>query len=354
MPSATALAAPMFHFAEPRFLLLALLLPPLVWWWLRQRGGALRYPDTACLAPVPGGRGDGARWGGAGLRALALLLLVAALAGPRWPDRRTRIETEGIALQMVVDASGSMAEPDFDWNGQTVTRLDAVKKAFRLFVQGGDAEDGGHFDGRPHDLVGLVTFGTRPESPCPLTLSHSVLLRLLDEVKPLGVPGEAETNVSDALVLGLHRLESAGTRRKVLVLLSDGEHNVVTPPSGLTPRQVGQVAANLAARVYAIDAGAGGAPPAEDAPRPDSAANRELGLRTLTEVAHITRGRCFPARDTRALLAVLRDIDALERDSITSFQYRRYHEGFPWFALAAFVLWLAVSALELTIWQRIP
>ena len=80
-------------------------------------GGALRYPATGALAGLPAGRGRWARYGGAGLRGLALLLLVVALAGPRWPDRRTRIDTEGIAIQMVVDVSGSMAEPDFDWDG---------------------------------------------------------------------------------------------------------------------------------------------------------------------------------------------------------------------------------------------
>lgn len=344
----------MLPFREPRLLLLLLLLPPLVWWWLRQRGVALRYPDTLGLGALPGGRARQARVGGAALRALALALLVVALAGPRWPDRRTRIETEGIAVQIVLDISGSMAEPDFDWDGQSVTRLDAAKRAFSLFLKGGDAEDGSHFDGRPTDLVGLVTFGTRPESPCPLTLSHSVLLRLLDETKPLRFPGESETNVADALVLGLHRLEGVPARRKVLVLLSDGEHNVSPTPSGLTPRQAAQVAANLGVRVYAIDAGSDSATAREEGARADTALNRELGRRTLAEVAHITRGRSFSAHDTASLLAVLREIDALERDPITSFQYRRYHEGFGAFAAASFLVWLLVQALEMTVWQRVP
>jgi Ca-activated chloride channel homolog len=342
----------MFHFANPLFLLLALAVPPLIWWWLRERGGALRYPATGALAGLPGGRGTWARWGGAGLRALALLLLVAALAGPRWPDQRTRIDTEGIAIQMVVDVSGSMAEPDFDWDGP-VARLEAVKRAFGLFVEGGDAEDV-HFEGRGNDLIGLVTFATRPESPCPLTLSHSVLLRMLRDERPRSIPGESETNVSDALVLGLHRLDAAGPRRKVLVLLSDGEHNVTTPPSGMTPRQAAQVAANLGVRVYCIDAGGDGSSVVEPGARADTLANRELGARTLQEVAHITGGRCFSARDTKSLLSVWREIDGLERTDITSFQYRRYYEGFGWFGLAALAVWLLVGALELTFWQRVP
>ena len=56
-------------------------------------------------------------------------------------------------------------------------------------------------------------------------------------VRSRSVPGESETNLSDAVALGLYRLKSAGPRRKVLVLLTDGEHNVPDPRSGWTPRQ---------------------------------------------------------------------------------------------------------------------
>jgi Ca-activated chloride channel family protein len=179
-------------------------------------------------------------------------------------------------------------------------------------------------------------------------------LKLLDDERPRSVPGESETNVSDALVLGLHRLGAAGARRKVLVLLSDGEHNVTPTPSGLTPRQAAQIAANLGVRVYCIDAGGDASSVREPGARVETLANRAEGLRTLHEVAHITGGRSFSARDTSSLLAVWRDIDALERSDIVSFQYRKYYEGFTWFALAALAVWLIVGALELTFWQRVP
>jgi Ca-activated chloride channel family protein len=87
------------------------------------------------------------------------------------PDRRTRLPTEGIAAVMLLDVSGSMAEPDYDWDGEPVERLEAVKRAFRLFVEGGAMLRWSHTPGRPTDLLGLVTFATRPDSPCPLTLS---------------------------------------------------------------------------------------------------------------------------------------------------------------------------------------
>jgi Ca-activated chloride channel family protein len=340
----------MGSFANPWFLLLMPLVPLLVWWWLRQRRGALRYPHLGLFAGLPAGRSRIARWGGAGLRAAALLFLVLALAGPRWPDLRTRITTEGIALVMLVDVSGSMAERDFDWGEERLSRLEAVKRAFRLFVAGGEGPDGEGLEGRPEDQIGLVTFAARPESPCPLTLSHSVLLRLLDAEQPRSVPTESQTNIGDAIAWGLHRLESAGPRRKVLVLLSDGEHNVPAP--ALLPRQAAQLAANLRVPIYAIDTGGPAVRAGEAVSR--SAADREAGERALQAAARITGGQYFRAHDTRALLAVCRDIDRLERQEIQSFQYRRYYEGYPWLGLASLVFLLTVQVLELTLWQRVP
>jgi Ca-activated chloride channel family protein len=345
----------MCEFANPWVLLLALLVPVLVAWWLRRPRRSLRYSDTGVLTGLPEGRSRVARWGGAGLRAAGLLALIVAAAGPRWPDRGSRIETEGIALQMLVDVSGSMAEPDFDWQGRPISRLEAVKKVFNLFVAGGAAPDGQVLEGRPTDLVGLVTFATWPETACPLTLSHSVLLHLLDAEKPRTVPTECRTNIGDAIAWGLYRLDRAHRPRKVMVLLSDGEHNV--PPPALTPRQGAQLAANQRVPIYTIDAsgdtevdeGLGTEPAVRTA-----AAIRAGGTQALQAVAQITGGRYFRARDTDSLLAVCREIDRLERKEIQSFIYQRYFEGYPWAGLAALVCWVLAFLLEATFWQRLP
>ena len=81
----------MLEFANPLFLLVMLVVPLVVWRWLRRPTVALPYPDTRLLAGLPSGDARRSVWAGAGLRALALLLLVVALAGPRWPDRGSRI-----------------------------------------------------------------------------------------------------------------------------------------------------------------------------------------------------------------------------------------------------------------------
>jgi Ca-activated chloride channel family protein len=287
------------------------------------------------------------------MRAAGLAFLVMASAGPRWPDKGTRLDTEGIAIAMVVDVSGSMAEPDFDWDDRRVTRLDAVKRAFGLFVDGGKGPKDVQLEGRHADLIGLVTFATRPESACPLTLSHSVLLQMLNAEQPRSLPTESQTNIGDAIAWGLHTLESGGQRRKVMVLLSDGEHNV--PPPALKPRQAAQLAAHSRVPIYAIDAG-GDVPVREggEPGQPDTAADRAQGVRTLQAVAKLSGGHYFRAQDSSALLAACREIDRLERREIKSFQYRRYYEGYPWFGLAAVVFFLGVQMLEMTVWRRVP
>ncbi len=353
-------------FAAPGFLLLTLAAPLLLWLQLRGRRAALRHPAGRLLAALPAGRARLARWGGAVMRTLAFVLLAVALAGPRTPDLRTRIETEGVAVVMLVDVSGSMATPDFDWHGQPVSRLEAVKRVFRLFTAGGagpdatpDGGDARSFQGRPTDSVGLVVFATRPQTVCPLTLSHSVLLRLLDDEQPRSIPGESETNISDAVALGLYRLKSAGSHRKVLVLLTDGEHNVPDPRSGWTPRQAAQIAASLDIPIYTIDAGGGagdgGAEPGVAAGPGDSPALvRQRAVQTLQDMASITHGQYYQASDTAGLLDACHAIDKLERSDVQSFQYRRYHEGYPWFAGAALLLFAAALALDFTVWRRLP
>jgi Ca-activated chloride channel family protein len=339
-------------------LLLLVLVPPLVMWWLRGGEGAVRYSDTGLLRGLPSGREVWVRRAGAGLRAGALVLLVVALAGPRWPDPGTRIPTQGIAISMVVDTSASMAKEDFSWKDQPLSRLQAVQKAFRLLVAGGEGADNLTIQGRPSDLIALVTYGTRPETACPLTLNHGVLLEILDAQKPRTLITEATTNTGDALAWALHGLVKAPTKRKVLILLTDGEHNV--GPPALTPPQAAQLAGNLGIPIYAIHAGI--EPPPAKEPSGEDERKRSLSeeeefrkaQKTLQKIANMTGGQYFRAGDTEALVQACNQIDGLERQEIQSFRYRRYFHAFAWFGLGSLLLWTTVHFLETTVWRKVP
>lgn len=347
-------------FANPEFLWLLPLAPLLVWWWLRRPRPAMRFSDTSAFA-VRGRRAVVATSGGALLRGGACLALVLACAGPRTPDLKTKLPAEGIAVMMAVDTSGSMETPDVVWNANSppVTRLEAARRAFKLFVGGGDAPDGTAFEARTGDAVGVVSFAAVPQVACPLTLNHSVLFKVVDELKASRAQ-DSGTNVGDALAEATDRLDAVKTKRraKVLILLSDGEHNVSTvdPVKGdprpgidrtMRPREAAQLAANLGVRVYTIDTG-GDPPPGATA---DEVRQREEGRATLRTVAEMTGGRVFAATSGADLLAAYREISTLEKEVVTAPMYRRYFEHYGWFAAAAVVLLLAAHVLDRTAWR---
>ncbi|NBO93428.1 MAG: VWA domain-containing protein [Planctomycetia bacterium] len=329
----------MLHLAAPLYLLLFLLVPLLIWQRGRYKANALLFSDLRLFDGLPARASWLARHGAFTLRNAALCSLIIALSGPRWPDLRTRLDTEGIAVMLALDTSGSMSERDFDFGGEMISRLDAVRRVFPPFVAGGSL-NGRRFDGRPTDLIGLLRFAGRPEVICPLTLQHETLLGMLDTLRPDPDPG---TNLADAVTLGLARLHTAGPRRKLLVLLTDGEDNERRTRSGWSPLQTGTLAKSLGVVIYTIDAG------------PDSSqAARLLARQTLEELAEMTGGVYLPVKDTAALADACQRIDRLERSSIVSFQYRRYHEGYPWFGVTAFVFYVLAELLDRTLWRRVP
>ena len=110
----------------------------------------------------------------------------------------------------------------------------------------------GELAGRPSDQIGLVAFAALPEDTCPLTLSHDVLVRLLDAEEPRALP-DTGTNIGDALAWSLTKLDAAGDRRQDDRLVSDGEHNVAgARPHATAGRSTG---GSAGVPVYTIDAG---------------------------------------------------------------------------------------------------
>lgn len=351
---------PSLSFTNPEFLWLSPLAGVVAWWWLWRSRPAMRFSDASGFARYTGRRAAFAAWGGAILRGLACLALVLACSGPRRPDLRTRLTAEGIAVVMAIDVSGSMATPDVIWNPNSppVTRLEAARRAFKLFVGGGEAPDGTTFDPRPGDSVGLVTFAAVPQVECPLTLNHSVLFKVVDGLK-VKTDLDAGTNIGDALAEAVDRLDSVKTKRKakVLILLSDGEHNIFRedlPGASrpgidrtMKPREAAQLAANLGVRAYTIDTG--GDPPS-GAP-PDEVKQRRDGRESLQKVAEMTGGKSFAATSGAELLAAYREISALEKVEEEAPIYRRHFEYYAWCAGVAVVLLLTAHVLDRTLWR---
>mgnify|MGYP001565004889 CR=1 FL=1 len=316
------------------WLLLMLAFVPLVWWaWgNRRRRAAIRFAGASRLAAGASGFSARMQLALPVMRCLAVALIVLSISRPQKADEQTRIKTEGVAIQMVVDRSGSMSQEDFATeDGGMVSRFEAVKEVVRGFVRG----DGSGLKGRMDDLLGLIVFARFADTECPMTLDHEQVVRALDRVEMPPPKPEDGTAIGDALLLAVERLRNIERKMqkkddfkiksRVVILLTDGEQNA----GKFTPIKAAEAAAALGLKVYTI----GAAPDFQE---------REVGgffrqaqkirvpvnvdEKTLTKVAEMTGGKYFRAKDKASLREIYEEIDRLERSAIDETRFYLYEE----------------------------
>ena len=330
--------------ASPYALLLLLFVPVLLYLCQQQRYSvAVRYSSIADLVALSPSLATRLRWVLPCLRTLALLLCILALARPQRGIEAIKISSEGIAILMVVDISGSMAALDLQVDGRQSSRLDAVKQTFRSFVGGGK-----NLSGREGDLIGMVTFARYPDSLCPLTLDHDTLLSLLDQVDIVSVPEEDGTAIGEGMALGVERLKDSTAKSRVMIVLTDGVNN-----AGETePLQAAQIAKALGIKIYTIGAGTRGvAMTPVRSPSGQMVLQRtpvDIDERMLTEVATLTGGQYFRATDGATLQAIYAEIDRLEKTTNVTEHYQQYAELFPLLLMPA----LGCLVLEMVLVQH--
>ena len=337
------------EFREPLLLALALLALP-AFLLARRDPGRLTFSSLELLPA--GARSWRARlaWLPDAMLALALVALVAALAGPRVSERMSRIQREGIAIMMAVDVSSSMQALDLSTEGRERTRLQAVQDVFEAFVLGD-----GDLSGRPDDAIGLVSFAGYADTAAPLTLDHENLTAVARNLEIVRERGEDGTAIGDALGLAVERLRESEATSRIVVLLTDGVHNA----GAETPAAAAELARSLDVKVYAIGAGSTGlAPVRVEDPFSGRTTLRAMPVEvdedTLRDVAQRTGGQFFRAADAKGLANVYAEINRMERTQITEDRFRQYHELFA-IPLAASLLligggWLARS----TAFARLP
>ena len=319
------------NFAHPIALTLLLLIP--MWTWWRRRG--VRDQDTIPF-PLAGVLARGPRptlawmrvvpW----LRMLAVAGFIVAVAQPRSGARVTRVSSEGIDIALAVDISSSMLAEDF----QPQNRMEVAKDKVRRFVMG-----------RKSDRVGLVAFSGEALTQVPLTTDYPVLLAAIDNLQV----GQLEdgTAIGTGIATAANRLRTAPGRSRVMVLMTDGENN----RGAIDPRTAAQAAAAFGIRIYTIGVGSEGmaAVPVSRSLFGLRYENRQVTIdeTLLKDVANVTGGRYFRAKDAEALQSIYEQIDALERSVVEQRAFVRYTEQFRWplaLALAALLAELLILA----------
>ena len=198
------------HFAEPRFLWLAVL-APLLLAALQRYSAWARQKQLAQIA-APHFVEELTRSVSPARRAIkqALLILAAAgvglaLARPQWGEQAEVSYLFGQDTLFILDCSRSMLASDVAPN-----RLQRAKLAILDCIQR-----------RGHGRVGLVAFAGQAFLQCPLTFDYGAFqdaLMAIDD-KTIPVPG---TDIGRALDEASHAMDKT-QRSKLLVLLTDGE-----------------------------------------------------------------------------------------------------------------------------------
>ena len=351
------------HFASPLSFILLIFIPFLL--WLRQRRavpGSIRFPTTAYAEKSGSSFRQQVAWIPLLLRVVALVALIVALARPQTGTEQIRDVSKGIAIQMVIDRSGSMGQ-EMTYRGEKTNRLEVVKKVFREFVMGND----GDLPGRPTDLIGIVSFARYPDTACPLTLAHGALPAFIDNIKLAQTREEDGTAIGDALALAAARLKKAEEtiarqnqmgdhtytiKSKIIILLSDGENN----RGKRSPEEAAELAATWGIKVYTIAIGSEDGQASIQTPFGIYKIPGRQGLdtETMKTIARKTGGAFQLAEDEASLRAIYEKIDTLEKTEIESVKFIDYKEAFWPFVYAAMLLLVLEFFLRQTVFRKIP
>ncbi len=269
---------------------------------------------------------------------IAWALLVLAAARPERIGDELDVPVSGRNLMLAVDLSGSMDAKDFELGSRRVDRLTATKAVAGDFI--------GRREG---DRIGLILFGERAYLQVPLTLDRETVNTLLLEAF-IGLAGE-KTAIGDAITLAVKRIHDQGSEagEQVLILLTDGANTA----GEIDPLKAAELAQQIGLRVYTIGIGAeqmvvssitGGMRRVNP--------SADLDEETLTQIASLTGGQYFRAKDTAGLQDIYRILDEMEPVAEPEAGFRPVKSLYYWPLTGAFILAAFLACMNLLAgWQ---
>jgi Ca-activated chloride channel family protein len=317
-------------------------------WWMRRRRrrSAVRLSTVSLVRAALPGRSSWRRRIPLWLFAVGLVVLAAGAARPQ---ATVLVPSDSSSILLTIDVSGSMCSTDVPPN-----RLTAAQKAAKDFI---NAQDGG-------TRIGLVAFSGIAALLVKPTTDKNELIDAISELRTnrgtaigLGILtaidaiAEINPNVAPTGVDVPDPVGNAITEYQpdTIVVLTDGANT-----QGVDPVTAAKQAAARHLRIYTIGFGTtepapfvcsanqvngdpfgggrfgGGGPPRGFG----GGRSQQIDEDALTQVATITGGKYFPARDAKTLTGVLMDLPN------TIVLQHKHEEITVWFALvgALFVL----------------
>jgi Ca-activated chloride channel family protein len=252
--------------------------------------------------------------------AFAWSLLVVAACRPVWLGEAVEFHPKHRDMMLVVDLSYSMSKKDMRHEGEYIDRLSAVKNVVSDFI-----------DKRKGDRVGLVLFADHAYLQTPLTLDRDTVREQLNQtvLKLIGT----QTAIGDGIGLATKTFIDGDAPQRVMILLSDGGNTAGV----IDPLEAANIAKKYNTTIYTIGVGAGEMQVNDFFMTRTVNTADDLDEDTLTQVAEITGGRYFRAKDAKQLHGIYETINQLQPISTATQSWRPQTE---WFGLP-----LAVSMI---------
>lgn len=214
---------------------------------------------------------------------LVWICVVTAAASPQLVGEPEKQVKTARSFMIAADISFSMANSDWDVDGEKLTRWDGVKEVMQTFI-----------DKREGDRLGLIFFGTNAYLQVPLTTNHDVVKYMLDQTE-VGMAGQM-TSIGKAIGYASKVFKQDTIDQKVVLILTDGQDG----GEGITPLDAARLANGDSIKIYTIGIG-----------EPSSAGDG-LDEETLKEIAKIGGGEYFLAQDNEQLYKAYEELNRLE------------------------------------------
>lgn len=246
------------------------------------------------------------------LKIAVIVGLFTAIASPIVIDKADPLNRKGIDIVLSLDGSGSMNASGFDETTRD-SRFAITQKIAQDFVLK-----------RVEDNVGVVLFGDFAFIASPVTYEKEIVSEMIGYLSH-GMAGQ-NTAIGEGIVMGLRALKDSKAKSKIIILLTDGEHN-----SGrISPKDATAMAKEQGVKIYTIGIGKKG----------------EFDKALLEKIAAESNGEFFAAYNKEELQNTYDTINALEQSNIKSREYQVKDYYFQWPLSGVLIL------LFFLLWQR--
>ena len=323
-------------FTQTGFLWLLMLVPILVLWYVLKNKKQTAQLSVSSI----GGFKTTSIWTSVkhllfGLRIIAIILVICALARPQTVDVSSKTKTtRGVDIVMAIDVSASMLAKDLKPN-----RLEALKNVAADFIKG-----------RPNDRIGLVEYAGESYTKTPITSDKSIVLQSLKNIRYNSII-TGGTAIGMGLATAVNRIKDSRAKSKIIILLTDGVNNA----GFIDPQTASELALEYGIKTYTIGLGTNGM-----ALSPVAINNGvfqygriqvEIDEELLKEIALVTGGKYFRATNNRKLKEIYKEIDALEKTEVEEFKFYNYEEKFRPLVLLALGLLMFEFLLRFTLFR---